>query len=178
MKFRTVLLAVIFGLQASALVHAAESLSALGYTSNSSFWADIPHGWYSDATTAQRLGGIFVLVPDNSTFDSASCVITAGSYENTSLDKAMQSDREAILSQDPVAQISSQPPVITAKGKRFTLRETHSKVMKAQPYDLVAFIQLGPDVIVLSYSALKESDFNSQKATFMKVLRTFEDAKL
>ena len=157
---------------------AAEPLSILGYTKSTSFWVELPPGWRCDPDAGKQSGAMFVLLPQEFTFDSAPVAIVATSFQESRLDEAMKKDRASFLDQDPEMQVSDLNPVATKSGARFSVREFRSQRLKQQGFEAVAYTQLGPDVVVLTLSAQTETRLRDGQKIFRKVLSTFENAKL
>jgi hypothetical protein len=157
---------------------AQEPLSILGYTDSASFWLEIPAGWRSDAEAAKRTGAMFVLLPQQSTFDTAPAVIVASAYHATSLDVEMTKDRASFLGDDPKIRISDRQAIVAKSGARFSVREFRSLLLREQGFESVAYHQQGPDVVILTLSAQTEPTYREGQKTFAVFLKTYEASSL
>lgn len=168
----------------SALLFAALSAlaaqsdrSILGSVGTSSYWIDAPAGWNPDAPTARRFNAIFVLTPPGTGFDNAGAVIIGSSFSDTTVADAKAKVRASTLAADPAAVIT-EPDIVTVNGATISLLELRSKVIRSQPYELVAFVSVGNHVGVFTLSALAEEPFKRGKDVFMDMLKSYADAGL
>jgi hypothetical protein len=79
------------------------------------------------------------------------------------------------LSRDPAAQVEELPSIDTGSA-RMSLLEIRSKANRSQPFETVAFVALGPDVLVLTLSGLAEEPYNRSKSVFTGILNSYKEA--
>jgi hypothetical protein len=147
--------------------------SVLGYVDSVSFWVGIPDGWQVDQATAKQLGALLILLPQNSTFRSAPFLVVASAFHNISVDAAMSKDKASFQARDPDIVISDESSITSEAGQQFSVREFRSAKLRNQPYETVAYAALGPHVLVLSYSAQTEPQYQAGLPAFQGVLKSY-----
>jgi hypothetical protein len=171
---RSLLLAAVLISSAPAFSAQSES-SMLGYVGKSSFWLDVPTGWTADQQAAKNFGAVFVLVPPGTNFNSAAVIIIGSSYKGKTVADAIGQTKSGTLSKDPAAQIEERPS-IEAGGAKMSLLEIRSKANRSQPFETIAFVALGQDVLVVTLSGLAEEPYNRGKGIFSTLLTTYKEA--
>ena len=172
--WRWLMLPIVVALASAAYGAAQDRPQILGYTSSGSFWVELPDGWENDEGATKHFGAIFVLRPVGTTFDSAPFVVTGSSFDASSVEAAIKQDSKAFLERDPKMTITARAAVQAKKGGAFALREFRSGGLRRQGFETAAYIQLGPQVVVIVFSAQTEQNFNSGFPAFTDFLKTFE----
>jgi hypothetical protein len=147
--------------------------SVLGYVDSTSFWVDLPDGWQVDQAAAKRVGAIFILVPADSTFRSAPFVVIASVFHSTSVDDAMAKDKASFLARDPDIMVSDKGQITATAGQQWSLREFRSAKLRNQAHETVAYVAQGPNVLVLTYSAETEPQYQVGLPGFQVLLKTY-----
>jgi hypothetical protein len=171
---RSLFFAAILIASASAFTAQSES-SMLGYVGKSSFWLDVPTGWTADQQAAKQFGAIFVLTPPGTNFNSAGAIILGTSYKGKTVEAAIAQVKSKTSAQDPGAQITDLPAV-DAGGTKMSLIEIRTKVIKSQPFETIAFVALGQDVVVITLSGLAEEPYNRAGSVLTHLLRSYKEA--
>jgi hypothetical protein len=141
-----------------------------------SFSVNVPAGWIADQQAAKRFGAVFVLVPPGTSFNNAAAIIIGSSYKGISVADAIEKTRSQTRSRDPAAQMT-ELPAVTVGTARFSVLEIRSKV-GSQPFETVACVTLGQDVLVLTLSALAEVPYSRAGEIFTAMLKSYQDTGL
>jgi hypothetical protein len=156
--------------------HSAQISSAiLSHVGKASFWLNLPPGWTADQQAAKNVGAVIMLVPSGTTFSSAAVRLIGSSFKGTTVAAAMSRTKAKTLSLDPAAQIAELRSV-NAGNVRMSLLEIRSKVRTFQPFETIAFVPLGQDVLVITLSGLTEEPYNRSKVTFTDMLKSYKEA--
>jgi hypothetical protein len=171
---RSLLLAAILMASGSAL-SAQSGNSMLGYVGSASFWLDVPAGWAADQQAAKQFGAVFVLTPPGATFNTAGVVIIGSSFKSKTVEAAIAQIKSKTLSQDAGAQIA-ELPAIDARGTKMSLIEVRTKALRSQPFETIACVALGQDVVVITLSALAEEPYSRARSIFADLLKSYKEA--
>jgi len=152
--------------------------SILGYIDNKAFWLNIPNGWYQDQKVAGKFGAIFFLIPSGYDFNNAPAVIYATSFKNKSAKQALLHDEEVFKAKDRDIKMSRPEIIKNKKGKNIVTREFESKVLRSQPFEVIAYIEEKGVTITVVASAFDKQNFDIILPEFKKMVASYELADI
>ncbi len=85
----------------------------------------------------------------------------------------MAKDKASSLARDADIVVSDKQQIAATGGQQFFLREFRSAKLRNQGYETVAYVALGPHVLVLTYSAQTEPQYRAGLPAFEDLLRTY-----
>ena len=154
----------------------SETNSILGYFEDRSYWLNMPQGFYQDGKTAQKIGAVFLLLPQGYDFNSAPAVIYSAVFNDKKVEEAINTDVKKFLSQSPSLTVNDSKSVKSHDGKTILIKEFINPASRQQPYESVAYIQEGNSVITVVVSAFLKSNYEYILPEYMAMISSYESA--
>ncbi len=171
-------LALIVTVLLSTIAFGEDGKSILGYIDSTSFWVDMPVGWYNDQTVSKRFGTPFFLLPEGYSFENAPAVIYASSFRVSSTKEAMEEDISNFHSRDPETDILDAGTITSKSGRKFELKTFQSKKLKSQSNEAVAYLKEKEFILSIVLSAQGVQQYQRAYPTFKTMVESYELAKI
>ena len=155
---------------------ASETNSILGYFEDRSYWLNMPQGFYQDGKAAQKIGAIFLLLPQGYDFNSAPAVIYSAVFSDKNVEEAIKSDVKKFLSQSPSLTVDDTKSIKSHDGKTIMIKEFINPASRQQPYESVAYIQEGNSVVTVVVSAFVKANYEYILPEYMAMVSSYESA--
>ncbi|NVK38777.1 MAG: hypothetical protein HWE18_12695 [Gammaproteobacteria bacterium] len=154
----------------------SETNSILGYFKDRSYWLNMPQGFYQDGKTAQKIGAIFLLIPQGYDFNSAPAVIYSAVFSDKNVEEVIKSDEKKFIIQSPSLAVNDTKLVKSHDGKTIMIKEFINPASRQQPYESVAYIQEGSSVVTVVVSAFVKANYEYILPEFIAMVSSYESA--